>query len=447
MVFSFPKDFMFGAASSACQIESGTHEGGKGEDCGDHFFALFPEKFLGADPNNSADFYYRYRSDILDMKELGLKAFRFSISWSRIYPNGPEYVCQAGIDYYNDMINALKEAGIIAFFDLFHCDLPYWVLERGGIYNPEFIGWFTTYAETCFKAFGDRVDYWSTVNEPAINIMQSYAEKANAPFLEDMNMAVVACHNMIIAHYKAVKLYKSMNLPGQIGAVNHVVPAYSQTNTPEDHEATARFSAFYYGWWLDPMLKGHYPKILMDNTYLTEKLPRDYQKELDENFVPMDFIGVNLYGPVLVRADKGDPLGYKASLNPDIPCDAYGFGCYPQGLYDAVVELHSEYPDKRIIITENGVCKQKWGNLEEERKDDYRIRYMREHLREVSRAISAGIPVDGYFCWSIMDTNEIYGGGFTHMFGLVQVDFETKERYRRDSWYYYQNVIASGIVD
>lgn len=447
MNFSFPKDFLFGAASSACQIESGCKEGGKGEDVGEHFFPLMKEKYFGGDPNDSADFYYRYRSDIQNMKELGLKAFRFSISWARIFPNGPKEVCQAGIDYYSDMIDALKEAGIVPFFDLFHCDLPYWVIEMGGILNPEFIDWFAVYARTCFEAFGDRVDYWSTVNEPSINCMASYAYGANAPFMEDMGLAIKACHNMILAHYKAMAIYKSMNLPGKIGAVIHVEPTYSLSNDPKDEQAAERRFAFYAGWWLDPMLKGHYPEILMSYSYLTDKLPENFREELAENFVEVDFMGINYYSPGYARYDPEEPLEYKIFTNDKLPKDDYGFFCYPQGLYDTAMYFHKTYPGKQIFITENGIAKKKWGNLEEERKDQYRIDYLREHLREASRAIAAGASLGGYFCWTIMDTNELYAGGYNYIFGLLQVDYKTKERYPRDSWYYYQKVIANGAVD
>ena len=447
MNFKFPKDFLFGAASSACQIEAGCKEGGKGEDVVDRYFAEKPEKFCDGDPSKAADFYHRYRSDILDMKKLGLKSFRFSISWSRIFPNGPTEVCQAGIDYYDDMINALVEADIVPFFDLWHCDLPYWVIDMGGVLCHDFIDWFTTYAEVCFKHFGDRVRYWSTINEPSINVMASYAYGTNAPFLKDMGLAIKACHNAILAHYSVVRLYKSMNLPGQIGAVIHVQPTYSLSHDPKDQHAADVDFAFYGGWWLDTMLKGHYPEILKDHAYYMGLLPEGYQKDLDENFVEADFMGVNYYNPSHARHSDTDPRQYETYRNESYPTDDYGFPCYPQGLFDLGMYFKEAYPGKKIFITENGISKKKWGNLEEERHDDYRVRYMREHLRELSRAIQAGANIGGYFCWSIMDTNEGYGGGYNYMFGLVQIDFETKERYFRDSWYYYQKVIAAGMVD
>lgn len=447
MDFAFPKDFLFGAASSACQIEAGCREGGKGEDVGEHYFKIHPDKYFGADPNSSADFYHKYPEDIKMMKELGLKAFRFSISWSRIYPNGPDEVCQAGLDYYSDVIDKLIEAGITPFFDLFHCDLPYWVIERGGILDPQFIGWFSKYAETCFRALGDKVPYWCTVNEPSINCMAAYAYGSNAPFLKDMKLAIRACHNMILAHYKAVRIYKSLGFSGKIGAVIHMEPVYALSIDEKDKEAAKRKQAFYTEWWLDPMLKGHYPKILMDYPYLTDMLPDGYEKELADNFIANDYIAINYYSPGYAEYRDDGKLFYKTLTNDKLQKDDYGFFVYPQGLYDAVTYLHETYPDKPIFITENGIGVKKWGNYEEELNDDYRIDYMREHLRALSRACAAGVPVKGYFHWTIMDTNELYAGGYQFMFGMTQIRYDTLERVPRKSWYYYQQVIKQERVN
>lgn len=447
MTFNFPKDFLFGAACSACQIESGCNEGGKGEDVGEHYFKIHPDKYFGADPNNSADFYHKYPEDIKMMKELGLKCFRFSISWSRIFPNGPEELCQAGLDYYSDLIDKLKEAGIVTFFDLFHCDLPYWVIEKGGILDPKFIDWFTVYAEACFKALGDKVDYWCTVNEPSINCMAAYAYGSNAPFLKDMNLAIRACHNMIIAHYKAVRIYKKLGFKGKIGAVIHFEPVYALSMNEKDEKAAQVRLAFYSGWWLDPMLKGYYPKILMDYPYITDMLPEGYQKDLDDNFIENDYIGINYYSPSHVEYVDDGKLCYSFVSNKKLPKDDYGFRAYPQGLYDTVTYLNETYPGKDIFITENGIGIKKWGNYEEELEDDYRIDYMREHLRSLARACKAGVPIKGYFHWTIMDTNELYAGGFQFMFGLTQIRYETLERVKRKSWYFYQKVIAQGRID
>jgi len=448
MYFTFPKNFLFGAASSAIQIESGCNEGGKGKDVLDYYWTRHPEKYGFADPNRSADFYHRYPEDIKMMKELGLKAFRFSITWSRIYPNGPEGgVCQAGIDYYSDMIDKLIEADIIPFFDLFHCDLPYWVIERGGILNPEFIDWFAIYAETCFKAFGDRVKYWSTVNEPNVNVLAAYTSGVTPPFVKDISQAIPACHNMILAHFKAVRIYKSLGLQGKIGFVNHTQLTYAHTLDKKDQEAAERSMAYYSNWFTDAILLGHYPTELMDYPYITDNLPEGYQKDLDENFIPSDYFGINYYGASVIRYVNNGKMDYEGVSSDEIKKDDYGFHVNTQGIYDAIMYTQKRYPGLELLITENGIGKKKWGNYEEELEDDYRVNCLRQHLRGVARAVEAGAPVTGYFHWSIMDTNELYVKGYEFMYGLVQVRYDTLERVPRKSWYYYQKIIAQCEVD
>lgn len=440
MRFPFPKDFLFGAASSAVQIESGCTEGGKGEDIHDRNYKLDPESYKFADFNESADFYHRYPEDIQMMKELGLKLFRFSISWSRIYPNGPEQVNRAGLDYYSDMIDKLLAADIVPFFDLWHCDLPQWVADREGLLNPQFIDWFTAYAKTVFEALGDKVPYWSTVNEPNINCVAQYGT--------DRVKINQACHTMIIAHYRAVRLFRQMGLKGKIGAVVHVMPFYAlDPGKAEDVAAAERCQANYSGWWLDPMLKGYYPKEIIDYPFLQKTMPTGFQKQMEEEFLPMDFIGVNYYNPGFAVFEANDEMEFKKTSNPDLKKDDYGFATYPDGLFDTVMFLKNTYPGKDIFITENGIGVKKWGKLDEEQHDDYRIKHMREHLRSLSRALQAGAPVKGYCHWSIMDTNELRSAGYDLIFGLVQVNYETKERRPRDSWYYYQQIIHDGFVD
>ncbi|MBQ9545453.1 MAG: family 1 glycosylhydrolase [Clostridia bacterium] len=447
MDFLFPDDFLFGAASSACQIESAVHEGGKGEDVADHFYKLFPEKYLGGDPDKSADFYHKYPEDVKLMKELGLRCFRFSISWSRIYPNGPDEVSRDGLDYYSRLIDCLKSEGIKTFFDLFHCDLPYWVVERGGILEPDFVQWFKKYARTCFEEFGDRVEFWSTVNEPSINVYGAYANACNAPFLKDDDLAVKASHNMILAHYEAVRTYKSLGLKGKIGAVIHFEPVYSLSMDPLDDRAARMKQAFYSGLWLDPMLKGRYPEILLKEDWFFSKLPENHEKDLKDSFVANDFIAVNYYSPSFAEYAPEKRLRYRSVVNNDLPKDAYGFFSYPQGLYDALKYLSETYPGKDIFISENGIGVEKSGDYEKDLDDSYRIAYLREHLRSVSRAISAGFPVKGYFHWTFLDTNELYAGGYKYIFGLVQVRYDTLERVPRKSFEFYKKVIKEGRVD
>lgn len=448
MRFPFPKDFLFGAASSAVQIESGCREGGKGEDIHNHNFGIHPEQYHGADLNDSADFYHRYPEDIQMMKELGLKTFRFSVSWSRIYPEGPDEVNPEGLAYYADIVDRLLDAGITPFMDLWHCDLPWWVAEQNGLLNPNFIDWFVDYAKTVFQVLGDKVPLWCTVNEPNINCMNAYLYGRLPPYEADRKQAIQACHNMIIAHYRTIRLYKEMGFEGQVSSVVHLQPCYAvDPGKPEDVAAAERYQSNYAGWWLDAMLKGHYPKDILEYTFIRDQMPKNYQQQLDAEFIPSDFIAINYYDPGFAKYEPDGKLDYKVDHDHNLPKDDYGFCTYPQGLFDAVMYLHNTYPGKNIIITENGIGVKKRGNPEEELNDDYRINHMREHLRSLSRAIQAGIPVKGYCHWSIMDTNELRSGGYDLMFGLTQVDYVTKERRPRKSWHYYQRLIRDGFVD
>lgn len=445
MRFPFPEDFLFGAAGSAVQHESACYEDGKGENIHDRCYKQEPEAYFG-DPNEAADFYHRYPEDIQMMKQLGLKAFRFSISWARIYPNSPEQVNQAGLDYYKDMVDRLVDAGIAPFFDLWHCDLPQWVAERGGLLHEDFSDWFISYAKTVFEALGDKVAYWSTVNEPHANVMGVYMDGVYPPFSKGRENSYLASHNMILVHYRTVRMYKQMGFKGQIGAVVHVPPCYTvEPGTAEDEAATERYQARYFGWWLDPMLKGHYPQNLLEYSFIRDAMPENFAQQLAAEFIPSDFIGINYYNPANAKYEPDDQINLKVTRDQSLPTDESSFRIYPPGLFDAMMYLKNTYPGKDIYITENGYGKKRMGNMEEALEDDYRVNYIREHFRMMSRAIEAGAPLKGYFHWSLMDTHEMRGG-FKYLFGLVQVDLETKERHPRKSWYYYQQIIKDGFV-
>ena len=447
MHFRFPHGFLWGAASSACQIESACDAGGKQPTVFDYYSRIFEDKFGYSTPDTAADFYHRYESDIANMKELGLKSFRFSISWARIFSDITSEVNQDGIDYYNRVIDCLTEAGIEPFFDLFHCDLPMFVIDKGGAKNPQFIDWFADYARVCFESFGDRVKLWSTVNEPSINIYGAYATGSNGPFENDLRGGLLASQHMLLAHYKAIRIYRSMNCGGKIGAVNHFEPVYPKTLDERDIEAANRRRAFYSGWWIDPMMKGIYPPIITGMPYIAEHMPEDYARELTEAFEPMDFLGINYYGSPHAVYANDDKLFYKTYKDSKLPQDDYGFPFYPAGLYDSMVYLKEAYGNPVIYITENGIGVFPSGDPEKDRHDDYRIAYMREHIREVSRSQRAGVDIRGYYHWTIIDTYEGYAGGYKYIFGLLQVDWKTLERTPRDSFYYYKNIIANNTVD
>ncbi len=453
MKFTFPKDFMFGVASSAVQIEAASFEDGKGIDVWQHRYTLDPAKYDYHDTDFGANFYHKYPEDIKLMKELGIKAFRFSIAWTRIYPNGPDKVNKAGIDHYHKLFDELIKNDIKPLIDLWHCDLPQWVMDRGGLVNPEFIDWFVTYAKTCFKEYGDKIPYWTTVNEPQCNIMAPYAWGIQPPYEKDIKKANIAGHHMILAHFKTVKAYREMGYKGKIGIVNHFQLAYGATLDEKDQAAAERDMDFYSYWYTDAIYAGHYPESILKYPYMKDNMPENYQKDLDENFVKSDFIGVNYYGAYNVEYVDNGVLDYKVA--PSKVTDSLGFSPNAAGIFDALNEIIKKYPGYELIISENGAGGMREGayedsaTYEKELDDEYRVTCIREHLRGLSRCLEVGFPVTGYFHWTLLDTTEGAGGGFSRIFGMVQVRFDKEERTRvpRKSFYYYKDVIAKGYVE
>ncbi len=433
MHFKFPDNFLWGAASSAYQIEAACREDGKKPTVYDHFSRLYPERYENAVPDDAADFYHHYREDIALMKKYGFKAFRFSICWARILSDVDGEINQAGIDYYNNVIDCLLENGITPFFDLFHCDWPMFVIEKGGPKNPAFVDWFAHYAEICFKNFGDRVKLWSTVNEPIINIFYSYAEGKYAPFEEDLTGGLLASHHMLLAHFKVVKLYHSMNLGGKIGAVNYFYPTYPKTLDPKDVLAAERALQKHSGWWFETMLNGTYPEILTSMPYVHDKMPPNYAQELADAFERMDFVGLNYYHPGVIEYCPDEEFGFRRCPNPLWPVDAFDFEAYAPGLFDTIMYIKEKYGDPLIFVTENGTALSPKETLEEDLNDQPRINYTREHLRELSRCIQAGANVQGYFHWSFLDTYEGNSTGYRVKFGLVRVDMDDLTRTPRRS--------------
>ena len=446
MKFDFPLDFLWGSACSSGQLEGSSYADGKGPNVWDHYSKTRPDLFKDASPDNCADFYTHYKDDIKLMKEMGMKIFRFSIAWARIFPEGPDKLNQKGIDYYNDLINTFTENGIKLMLDLFHCDLPMWVIDKGGIKSREFIGWFTKYAKVCFDSFGDRVYMWSTVNEPSLNVFAAYSNAFTGPYEKDFKAAVQASHNMLIAHFRTVKMYHSMNFGGKIGAVNYIGPYYTNSLDPADEAAAMRGMDDHSGWWVEPMMTGKYPESLVCYPKYAENMPENYAAELEYEFEKMDYIGINYYNPFFaVNDDKAD-LGFAGYADSTLPVDEYGFVQFAPGLYDTVMFLKEKYGNPEMYITENGVS-MKREKFEEptSTKDPYRIKHMREHMRACARCIQSGANLKGYMNWTIMDTYE-GAAGYTCDFGLIQVDFVTKKRTPRDSYYFYSEVIKRNKI-
>lgn len=446
MNFKFPQNFLWGTAASAFQIEGAAHEDGKGHNVWDVASRQYPDIFKEDEtPEVSADFYHKYPEDILMMKELGIKSYRFSISWTRIYPDGYGKLNQKGVDYYNSLVDTLLENGIQPMFDLYHCDMPQSLADKGGFKNSQFVDWFGEYAQTCFKNFGDRIKLWNTINEPSIASFSHYYAGQFPPFEKNIGGALQAAQNILLSHYRAIEVYRSMNLKGKIGAVAHFVPIYTYSTDQNDKKAAARYFDFYNNWWLKPFFEGEYPESVLEYPFYRENMPDNYAAQLKEKFVPLDHIGINYYGPTAVKYNQGKDLDCEVTEF-NGPKDAYGFYYYPQGLFDSAMYLKEKYNNPKVYITENGIARECTGNVKEDTDDDYRISFIQEHFREISRSIQAGANIGGYYYWSNSDTYEGNCGGYRNRFGLVHIDFNTLKRTPKKSWFYYQKVIDSNLV-
>lgn len=459
MNFRFPKDFLWGAAASAYQIEGAWNEGGKGMSCHDHYARLpeYAHRFAAGRPDVCSDFYHHYKEDVDIMVEHNLKSFRFSISWPRLFPNNATDINLEAVDYYNDLFSYCREKGLVLFVDLFHWDLPQWALDLGGCVNKEFVEWFESYARACYENFGDKIDYWSTMNEPNYSVFAGYYSIYEdgpgkfPPFEEDKTKAFTACHYMNLAHMRAVKLYRQMGYTGKIGAVLDMLPIYPYSmSDAKDIEAAERRFDFHIGKWTDPLFLGRYPESVVES--YGEYFPEGFQQEIMDAYVEIDYIGDNYYYPGYAKYVNKKPYFFGLCDNPDLPeldgtetvgSEFVDIKSYPQGLYDILLQLHKKYHPKEILVTENGLALPRDPSklhIPSTTEDDARIRYLRAHIPMVARAIEAGVPVTGYYVWSVEDTYE-HGTGCNYDFGLIAVNYETMERTPRKSFGWYADLI------
>ncbi len=474
--FVFPKDFLWGVAGSAFQMEGGMYEGGKDlniretswldavrrglvQQPGEKELPIVdvdwinpesPSKFRdNRSPEVTCDFYHKYPEDIELLASLGINTFRFSISWGRIISAYGAEPNQAGIDYYNGMINKMLECGIQPFMDLWHSDLPCWVLNHGGFISDEFVSWFSRYAEVCFREFGDRVKFWSTSNEPYLNAFGAYALGMGLPKLKEMPLGIKAAHHMVLAHFEAVRLLRKMWPDAKIGSVHNTARYYCLSHDPADEAAAARRQASQF-LLSDPMALGKYPQELLDYEPFARYIPQEYIEELKEKFLPMDFFGINYYQPAFVRAGESQYFGVQGIKGINLPQDAYPFKTYANGLFDLLLDMTERYPGVDLFVTENGYTQQRDDvyNMEMEslQHDVLRQEYIREHLRACQRAIRAGAALKGYYYWSCMDVWESTMG-YGYPMGLIGINFDTLERVPRDSFYYYQKIVKNNTVD
>ena len=440
----FPADFLWGAATASYQIEGAVAEDGRGESIWDRY-SHAPGAIENGDTGDVAcDHYHRWPEDLDRMAELGLTAYRFSIAWPRVYPDGDGLLNQRGLDFYARLVDGLLERDITPMATLYHWDLPQALETRlGGWGARDTAERFADYAATVFGALGDRVPYWVTINEPWVAAFIGYYSGRHAPGQRDLPKAVRASHHLLLGHARALQAYRALGLDGRIGITLDLQTASPDGDSDEDRAAAALGDGYTNRWFLDPLFRGRYPDDVLD-------LFRDHGAELDAVepgdleaiATPIDFLGMNFYMRRLFRASS-EGLGWTEQLARDgQETTEMGWAIVPEAMAEQLARLRADYPPIPLYITENGLADRETVGPDGAVHDSRRIDYLRAHIGVVEDAIAAGSDLRGYFVWSFMDNFE-WGFGYRPRFGLVHVDFATLERTSKDSARWYGEIVRT----
>ena len=443
--YQFPKDFFWGVATASYQIEGGWNEDGKGASIWDTFAHTVGKVKGGATGDMACDSYHRYREDIELMKKLNLKSYRFSISWPRIQADGTGTPNQKGLDYYKRLADTLREAKIRPLATLYHWDLPQALQDKGGWPNRDMVGRFTEYCEITARALGDRISHWCIFNEPWVFTFLGYDWGIHAPALKDFPATMRATHVVNIAQGQAFRALKAVNPKFEVGSAFSVSNCEPSTSSPEDKAAADRAHALGNIWFIEPALKGNYPKAFpQENPYEMMGVKPGDMDLCKANF---DFIGLNYYRRTMVSAipvGQGDAsTGVKNFDAFEGPITDFAWEVWPDSFYELVMCITREYDKPLIEITENGCSYLDSPDVHGKVPDQRRIDFTRGYLSALGRAMKDGAKVRGYHHWSLIDNFE-WAEGYAQRFGLVWVDFRDQRRIIKDSGYWYGKLASSG---
>ncbi|WP_018656770.1 GH1 family beta-glucosidase [Actinomadura flavalba] len=455
--FAFPPSFRFGAATAAYQIEGAAAEDGRGPSIWDDFCRT-PGKVLHGDTGDVAvDHYHRYADDIALMRDLGLRAYRFSISWPRVQPAGTGPLNPAGADFYRRLVDGLLEAGIEPWPTLYHWDLPSPLEKAGGWPERDTAARFADYAAAIHDVLGDRVRNWTTINEPWCAAFLGYASGEHAPGRVEPAAALHAAHHLLTGHGLAVRAMRAQRPGNRFGAAVNLYAVSPETGDPADADAARRVDGMQNRFFLDPLFRGRYPADV-----LTDLAPYGFDPSGTEVAAqPLDHLGVNYYSRFTVSGLPGTAAQAVSSpystLSPWVgsesvrfvatgrPVTGMGWEIDESGLLEVLTRLHREYPAVPLHITENGAGYDEDAAPGATVDDRERIAYIAAHLRACARARERGVPLEGYFVWSLLDNFE-WSWGYSKRFGLVRVDYATQERTPKASARWYADVIANGSL-
>ena len=429
--------FTWGVATSSYQIEGAATAGGRGPSIWDTFSRV-PGAVINGDSGDVAcDHYHRYHEDLDLIKWLGVNSYRFSIAWPRIFPQGAGSPNQAGIDFYDRLIDGALERGITPWPTLYHWDLPQALEDKGGWNSRATSERFAEYAHLMAEKFGDRVKNWTTLNEPFCSAWLGYLYGVMAPGIKDLQTAINASHHLLLGHGLATQAIRSVASDLRVGIVLNLTPAIPLN---DNDELAAKYAdGFDNRWYADPVFKGSYPQDIVEG--FGKEVPI-HAGDMQSISAPLDFLGINFYTRQTVTLDESaKPLPYRPVMVDGVERTAMGWEVHPESLTNIIMRVHRDYAPKEIYITENGSA---WDDsvINDKVDDSRRVSYLERHLDAMLAAKAQGAPVNGYFAWSLMDNFE-WAFGYSKRFGIVYVDYETQKRIPKSSAYYYRERIKN----
>jgi beta-glucosidase len=439
------RPFVWGVATSAFQVEGAVAEDGRGESIWDQFCRVPGAIAGGANADVACDHFHRMEEDVALMSEIAPDAYRFSIAWSRILPEGRGRVEPRGLSFYDRLVDRLLERGIEPYATLYHWDLPQSLQKDGGWANRKIIEDYVRYSDVVTKALGDRVKNWITHNEPWCIALLGHAEGQHAPGLRDGAVALTVAHHVMVSHGAAIPVIRGNVSGARVGIALNLTPAYPENDGKEDREAAHAFDGDFNRWFLDPLFGRPYPVDRVSAYRRRGWLPPEgmpFMKSGDAVFLaePCDFLGINYYTRARVAAGPSPDI-FRVLPPLGEPTDM-GWEVYPLGLYDIVRRVHREYCPAEIIITENGCSYADGPDQNEMIYDSRRIAYLSDHIDVCHRVMKEGVPLGGYFVWSLMDNFE-WMLGYGQRFGLIWVDWATGRRVLKTSAGWLRDIIAS----
>lgn len=432
---TFPEYFFFGAAASGPQTEGAQDR--KGRHIMDLWFEKEPEVFFNqVGPDKTSDFYNRYKEDIALMKELNMDSYRTSIVWARLIPDSTGDPDQDAVAFYNNVINEMLRQGVTPYMNLFHFDMPVNMQEIGGWESREVVDAYVHYAKTCFRLFGDRVKTWFTFNEPIVPAEAGYLEGFHYPRIKDLGRAITVAYNTVVAHAKVVEAYRAMTQDGEIGVILNLSPVYPRSQSEEDLKAAEIADLFINKSFIDPVIRGEFPPKLVELIEQEGMLPEVREGDLDIiRKSKVDILGVNYYQPRRVKAPAHpESEGFHRFFDPyEMPgrkMNPYrGWEIYEKGVYDLLIDLKDNYGNPKCFVSENGM------GVENEARflvngqihDEYRIEFIKDHLRWIHKAIEEGSNCRGYHLWAFMDCWS-WNNAYKNRYGYVSIDLDTQKR-------------------